>query len=616
MDSLKKTEYERVKVLSKIIMNLTNNLRPGNLFPTMTTITFRPESHTCPQCETRMKVLKTKTKSVATLPIGQFLAREFIYHCVRCRLTVGSEELTGLVPSGCNIGYDVLVYVGKAFFQESLDNKQIVENLREKNINVCRSEISYLAKKFIIYMALLHKKVQSKTRDFLSMNGGYILHLDGTHEGESPHLISVLDGITEIVLDNIKLPSENANDLIPFLENIKSAYGNPVAVVSDMGKGILVAIKEVFKNIPMFICHYHFLKSVGKEFFWEEYDTIRKRLKKYGIQGTLRKKVRTLKQNNITTHPQLVELFINGIDTEDAAKVRTLEGLPYMVVHTLLMWALEGKNQGQGRGFPFDQPHLIFYQRLVIVYTLLDQLSKAGLFKSTKEKKLYKTIRHDLQVITRDSVLKRVSTKIQEKLTVFNRLRLAMRITLPENKRGLNDSGEPFNMKMIEKEVKKFRKRLSKDKNCMNDKAYQKIISQIDKYWEMLFCDPIIVETKVGKIIIQPQRTNNILEQFFRVLMRTYRKKNGFQAMERTLKAMLKDTPLVMNLKNKDYMDILLGGKGDLAQRFADIDLKTVQQQMKKSDENKYPISAKLKRIVNAPTFPESLTSLMDKNIS
>ena len=150
----------------------------------------------------------------------------------------------------------------------------------------------------------------------------------------------------------------------------------------------------------------------------------------------------------------------------------------------------------------------------------------------------------------------------------------------------------------------------------MKDKAYQKMISQIEKYWEMLFCDPIIVKAKVRKIIIQPQRTNNILEQFFRILMRTYHKKNGFQAMERTLKTILKDTLLVMNLRNNDFINILLNGKRDLTQWFADIDSETVRQQMKKSDKNKYPISAKLKRVVNAPTFPESLKPLMDKKIS
>jgi len=521
-----------VRILSEIIKNLTNNLKSGKLFPTIITITFRPESRTCARCGTRGKVLKTKTKPVATLAIGGFFAREFRYSCPRCGLVVGSEELRRLVPQRCNIGYDVLAYVGEAFFLGSRDNKQIVESLREKNVNICRSEVSYLAKKFIVYLALLHKKVQKETRAFLSMNGGYILHLDGTCDGDSPHLISVLDGITEIVLDNTKVLSENADDLIHFLKNIKAAYGDPVAVVSDMGKGILAAIREVFKN------------------------------------------------------------------------------------DTLLVWTLEGKNQGQGCGFPFDQPYLIFYQRLVIVYTLLGQFAQSGLFKIAKEKKLYSTIRRDLQPLIRDSVLKRASTKMLEKVHIFSRFRSAMRITLPENKRGLNDEGELCNMKTIEKEVTKFRLRLSKDKNRMKDKAYQKLIGQINKYWDMLFCDPIVVETKAGKIIIQPQRTNNILEQFFRALMRAYRKKNGFQAMARALKAMLKDTPLVMNLRNKDFMDILLGGKKSLAQRFSDVDAEIVRQQMKKSTRNEYPVSAKLKKIITAPTFPESLTPLIDKEAS
>ena len=605
-----------MRLLSEIIKNLTNNLKSGNLFPTMITITFRPESHNCPRCGTSSKVLKTKTKPVATLAIGRFFAREFRYSCPRCGFAVGPEELKRLVPERCNIGYDVLVYVGKAFFLDSRDNMQIMESLREKNVSVCKSEVSYLAKKFIVYLVLLHKKVQKETSAFLSMNGGYILHLDGTCEGDSPHLISVLDGITEIVLDNIKVPSENADYLIPFLQNIKKTYGDPVAVVSDMGKGILAAIRCVFENVPLFICHYHFLKSIGKNFFGEENDTIRKRLKNHGIQGNLRKRVRKLESNITTTSPQLMDTFLIIIETKNVVKARSTESFPQMVIHTLLAWILEGKNQGQGCGFPFDQPYLIFYQRLVSAYTLLGQFAQSGLFKTAEEKKLYSTIRRDLQPVIRDSVLKRVSTRMQEKVDIFSRLRSAMRITLPENKRGLNDDGELCNMKTIEKEVTKFSLRLSRDKNCMKDKKYQKLISQIKKYWNMLFCDPIVVLTKAGKIIIQPQRTNNILEQFFRSLMRIYRKKNGFQAMARVLKAMLKDTPLVMNLRNKNFMDILLGGKKNLAQRFADVDAEIVRQQMNKSTGTKYSLSAKLKKIISAQAFPESLTTLLDKEAS
>lgn len=605
-----------MRILSEIVNNLAHNLKSGNIFPSMITITFRPESCVCPQCGTRGKVQKTTTKPVATLDIGGFIAHELKYFCPRCGLVLGSEELKMLVPKRCNFGYDVLVNVGEAFFLGSRNNDQIMKDLREKNVNISRSEVSYLAKKFIIYLALLHKKVRKETRAFLSMNGGYILHLDGTCEGDSPHLISVLDGITEIVLDNTKVPSENANDLITFLKGIKEAYGDPVAVVSDMGKGILAAVRAVFENVPLFICHFHFLKNLGKELFGEENDTIRKRLKNHGIQGILRKRVRTL-SNTITTVPsELMESFLRLIETEDIMTERITESLPQMVIYTLLMWVLDGKHQGQGRGFPFDQPYLIFYQRLVTAYTLLGQFAKSDLFKTSKEKILVHTIRRDLQPVFRDSVLKKASIKMLDKVDVFSRLRFAMRITLPENKCGLNDDGELCNMKAIEKEVTKFSRHLSKDKNRMKDKAYQKLIAQINKYSGLLFCDPIIVETKAGKILIQPQRTNNLLEQFFRTLMRTYRKKNGFQAVARILKAMLKDTPLVMNLRNKDFMEILLDGKKNLAERFSDVDAEIVRGQMKRSTETEYTVSAKLKKIISTPTFTESLTLLIGKKAS
>tara|TARA_B100001971_G_C18229748_1_gene563096 strand:+ start:155 stop:1909 length:1755 start_codon:yes stop_codon:yes gene_type:complete len=577
----------------------------------MPTITFRPDSDTCPHCGEKQwkgKLVKTKTREVATLAIGRFLAHDFWYSCRSCGVAVGSEELRRLVAKGCVIGYDVLVRVGQAFFLESRDNAQIVAELRKKNIDVCKSEVSYLARKFIVYLALLHKKMQEETKDFLSINGGYILHLDGTCEGGSPHLMSVLDGITEIVLDNVKLPSENTDDLIPFLEGIQAAYGEPVAAVSDMGKGILAALGEVFKNVPLFVCHFHFLKNIGKELFGDEYDTMRKRLKRYGIEAALNRRVRAM-DSDLAEAPQPGDALIAAVEAGEFITVPALEGLGQPVIHALLVWALEWRNQGQGRGFPFDQLHLTFYQRLMSVYNLLGRFSQSGLFESKEEKKLYSTIRRDLLSVGRDSALKRAAATMLEKMEVFDRLRAAMRITLPENKRGLNDEGELCDMNTIEKEVTKFHRWLSRDTKRMKDKAYRKVITQLDKYWEKLFCDPIVVETETGKIVIQPQRTNNILEQFFRNFMRGYRKKNGFQAVARVLKAMSEDTPLVMNLKNEDFMKVLLAGKDDLALRFADTDPEIVRQEMNRLTQQDKTASGRLKKAVNAPTFIEMLTS-------
>ena len=69
----------------------------------------------------------------------------------------------------------------------------------------------------------------------------------------------------------------------------------------------------------------------------------------------------------------------------------------------------------------------------------------------------------------------------------------------------------------------------------------------------------------------------------------------------RPLKAMLKDTPLVINIGNKDFMYILLSGKKDLTQWFSDIDVEIVRQQMKKSTGNVCPVSAKLEEDSHCP---------------
>ena len=52
---------------------------------------------------------------------------------------------------------------------------------------------------------------------------------------------------------------------VPFLRQIRKQYGDLVALVHDMGKGIVTAIGEVFAVKPDFICHLHFLRDIGKD---------------------------------------------------------------------------------------------------------------------------------------------------------------------------------------------------------------------------------------------------------------------------------------------------------------------------------------------------------------
>jgi hypothetical protein len=125
----------------------------------------------------------------------------------------------------------------------------------------------------------------------------------------------------------------------------------------------------------------------------------------------------------------------------------------------------------------------------------------------------------------------------------FDLLRKAMRIALPDGGNGLNDDGTPEVMGSIRRGVARFREELEKDPKLTADRLSQKMAEQIDKYGDKLFADPIEVMTPQGKASIYPQRTNNILEQFFRGVRRGNRRKTGNNSMHRVLQTMLADTP-------------------------------------------------------------------------
>ena len=146
-----------------------------------------------------------------------------------------------------------------------------------------------------------------------------------------------------------------------------------------------------------------------------------------------------------------------------------------------------------------------------------------------------------------------------------------MRIALVDGAHGLNDEGTAEAMTTIRQGVETFRRELDTDPKLAADPLCIKMAKQIDRYRDKLFADPITVDTPNGSVTITPQRTNNILERFFRDQRHAHRRKTGNDSMGRALQAMLADTPLVKNLDNPEYMKVLLGGKKNLEELFAEL---------------------------------------------
>jgi len=539
-----------------------------------------------------------------TLDIGSFCAKETVLVDPIDNTVYHSQQLRSLTPYRCTYGYDVLVFVGYGLFVHCLSEQQIIEQLAIKNSVISQREISFLGKKFIAYLAIAHQQAQQQLNQLMANRGGYILHIDGTCEGGSPHLFTGMDGIAQIVLDNIKLPSEKAESITPFLNALKKQYGKPIALVHDMGKGILSAVETVFKGIPDFICHFHFLRDIGKDLYEAEYAKIRISLTKYKIRTVLRAKAKvlaSLMDDDTQVGTELLECISNGrsssIPTEKLAIVSS-----YLMIH----WVFDTSDQLEGYGFPFDCPHLIFYQRLRVLYKIVDTAIPNQFHKQ------FTNLWSLLNKIVNDQQLKSTAKQIEKKIETFKQLRNALSLTISGNKKGLNDDGDDdINIKSIAQKVKQFRAEIMADEKLSQVGSYKKMIKQIDTYWDKLFADSITIETSNGQVIIQPQRTNNILERLFRDLKRRNRKRSGTISLNKRLKTMLTDTPLIKNLDNPEYMEAILDGNETLEERFEKIDVNMVAEKLKAEQKSHGKINPEMKKIIKRPDLPDELILLL-----
>jgi len=217
-----------------------------------------------------------------------------------------------------------------------------------------------------------------------------------------------------------------------------------------------------------------------------------------------------------------------------------------------------------------------------------------------------------LNKIVNDQQLKSAAKQLEKKMKTFKQLRKALSLTVSENKKGLNDDGDDDNnMKNIAQKVKQFRDEIMADEKLFQVDSYKNMIKQIDTYWDKLFADPITIETSNGQVIIQPQRTNNILERFFRDLKRRNRKRSWTISLNKRLKTILTDTPLIKNLDNPEYMEAILDGNDNLEERFEKIDANMVAEKLKVEQKLHGKISPEMKKIIQRPDLPDELISLL-----
>jgi len=553
-------------------------------------------------------VLKTHRRQVTTLPIGPWIARETIWRDPATDQLYGSADLRRLVAPGCSYGYDVVVEVGRSLFVEAQPVRQTIAELAQRHVHLRASTVADLGRRFIVLLALAHRRASAGLQQAMALQGGYILHLDATCEDKSPLLMTGIDAVMEIVLGNVKLPSEKAGGIVPFLRHLQQCFGPPLALVHDMSKGILAAIQEVFPGIPDYICHFHFLRDLGKDLLGADYDALRKRLQTHGTAGQLRARLRAWQKQIHADEPlrqTLCQLPVSGWPAQPLAQA------PLLAAYLLAHWILAGLHEGQGYGFPFDRPLLVLARRAQHVHSQLQSFIALGRGEEWRRNLPFHHLGLDLQDLVKDRPLGDTLNRLESHSRLFDQLRQALHLAPVSGRQGLNHEGESTPVQTLQREVDAFTEQVRARPDYSTTPAFQKMLEQIERYHPKLFADPIVVSTPQGERTIQPQRTNNLLERFFRDFKRHCRHKTGCHNLGRTLRSMLADTTLVNNLQNPEYLKILLDGQPTLEALFAQIDPASVREELETAQQSSEKVPRALQRFIGNLTGPEPIKNFI-----
>ena len=228
---------------------------------------FASGQHHCPICGRPTEYYKTtRPRTIQTLRFGEVRFRE---SQVRCSvhshdvkdgspLNFGSAFLRSLAPARAAIGFDVIVEIGRQRFIEYRQVEEVCKALQAQKITCSKSSVSRWADFFLAAVECLHYTKTQKLRKLLTLNGGYVLHIDATTENKSDTVFVCVDRVMGAVLLTEKISSENEEEITKALRRLKRLFGPPKCIMRDMSGRIAQAVQKVFPGVPDRICQFQY----------------------------------------------------------------------------------------------------------------------------------------------------------------------------------------------------------------------------------------------------------------------------------------------------------------------------------------------------------------------
>lgn len=532
-----------------------------------------------------MLVQKTISRSGRTLTHGAFEARETIHVCAAgCRwpseakVTRRAACLSeALVPSA-NIGYDVMVFVGRKRFLEYEQRAKICEALREAHgVLLSEGEVSHLAVRFTEYLARLHRARANDIKAALQSDGGWPLHVDATGEAGRGTVLAAIAGWREWVLGSWKISTERADLILPCLRQVVRRFGSPCAVMRDMGKAMTPAVNDLVSepalSIPVLTCHQHFLADVGKDLLDPAHAELRSLFRRHKVRPNLRALIRELGRElgaDIEGARQAVLEQLSLPDTRQRI-ASGRDGLAF--IRSFAQWVLDYKADATGLDFPFDRPYLDLYDRAVTARRATDTFLRTSP-NDKKVARILRRLRRYLEPVASQVPFRQVTLRLRRRAALFDELRGVLRIVaaLPENETAEDLDKMRTELDDFVASLQDCRPARGPAKDTRE--AIDTILAHIETHGKSLFGHAIRLPESAGGGVRLVSRTNYLSENGFGAFKHSERVRTGYKNLGYVLETLPAEALLARNLQHQDYVAIVCGSLEKLPEAFAELDRK------------------------------------------
>jgi hypothetical protein len=155
--------------------------------------------------------------------------------------------------------------IGSMRLRDDFSFPRIHSRLRERGLAIAPMTVQY---QFRNYLSLVHCHValeDGALRAKLRTQGAILPVIDGIQFGEGdPVLYLVIDILSKEPLFGQEMVCRSAEDLVPFISQIKQIDVPILGVVSDKERALVPAIAEALPGVPHQFCQVHYLKNAAK----------------------------------------------------------------------------------------------------------------------------------------------------------------------------------------------------------------------------------------------------------------------------------------------------------------------------------------------------------------